>query len=80
MRDNSLEECTHLERVAMPLVVIDVAAGDCGLIQVPDERLLLQRQRLEAVRIDLHDRRVVHGFEEILSFRRGRCVLLGLGF
>ena len=64
----------------MSLVVVDVAAGDGGLIQMPDERLLAQRQRLEAVRIDLHHRRVVDGLEEILALAARPARPSRLGF
>ena len=49
----------------MTLVVIDVAAGERGLIQMPDQRLLLQRQLVEAVRIQLNDGRIVDLLEQI---------------
>ena len=53
------------EVMAMALVVIDVAAGQRGLVQMPDEHLLLQWQRVEAVRIQLHNRRIVYLLEQI---------------
>ena len=56
---------TDAEVMAMSLVVIDVAAGERGLVQVPDERLLLQRQLLEAVGVQLHDRRIVDLLEQV---------------
>ena len=37
------------------------------LVQVPDQRLLAQRQRVEAVRIELHHRGVVHRLEQVLA-------------
>ena len=51
----------------MALVVIDVAAGQRRLVQMPDERLLAERQLVEAVRIQLHDRSVVDLLEKIPS-------------
>ena len=36
MRDDLLEDAAHLERVAMLLVVEDVAAGDRRLVEMPD--------------------------------------------
>ena len=39
--------------------------GERCLIQVPDERLLLERQRVEAVGVDLHDRCIVNLLEEV---------------
>ena len=55
----------HLERVAMLLVVEDVAPGERRLREVIRQRLLFQRQRRELIRIELHDGRVVHAFEQI---------------
>ena len=51
--------------VRVPLVVEDVAAGERRLVQVPDERLLLQRQRLKAVGVQLHDGRIVDALEQV---------------
>lgn len=49
------------------LVVVDVAPGDGGLREVPDQKLLFQGNRFESIGIDLDDRRVVDTFEEIFS-------------
>ena len=65
-----LEQVADAEVMAMTLVVIDVAAGDRRLIQMPDERLLLQRQLVEAVGVQLDDRRVVDLLEQVRP--RGR--------
>ena len=70
MRDDLLEHVAHLEVVRVALVVVDVAAGQGRLIEMPDQHLLLERQLLEAVRIELHDRRVVHALEQVLAIRR----------
>ena len=53
---------------AYRLIVEDVAAGERRLIQMPDERLFLQRQRLKAVGIDLHDGRLVNALEQVRPF------------
>ena len=53
------------EVMAMTLVVIDVAAGERGLIQMPDERLLPERQLVEAVGIQLDDGGVVDLLEQV---------------
>jgi len=61
--------------VRVALVVEDVAAGDGGLRQVPDQDPLAQREIAESVRVHLHHRRVVYAFEKILAIdrrRRGR--------
>ena len=61
----------------MLLIEEDVAAGDRRLVEVPDERLLLERQRREAVRVQLHDRRIVDALEQVLAIvgRLGRRAL-----
>ena len=73
VRQDFLEDVAHLEVVHVALVVIDVAACERGLIQVPDELLLFERELLEAVGVHLHDRCIVHSLEEILPLRDGRC-------
>ncbi len=73
VRQDFLEDVAHLEVVHVALVVIDVAACERGLIQVPDELLLFERELLEAVGVHLHDRCIVHPLEEILPLRDGRC-------
>ena len=79
MRDDLVEDASHLERRAVLLIDEDVAPGERRLVQVPDQRLLAQRQRVEAVRVQLHGRRVVHALEQILpgfgirGSRFGRC-------
>jgi hypothetical protein len=70
IRKNRLQHLAHLEVVAIALVIKDVAPGNGGLSQVPDQRLVFERQRRKPVRIQLHDRGIVNPFEE---------VLLGLG-
>ena len=57
----------HLERVAMLLVVEDVASGERRLREVVDQRLLAQRQRGELIRIQLHHRRIVHALEQVFA-------------
>ena len=65
MPQDLLEQPPDAEVMAMALVVIDVAAGERGLIQMPDERLLRERQLLEAVGVQLDDRRVVDLLEQV---------------
>ena len=67
MRDDLLEHVAHLEVVLVALVVIDVAPGDRRLVEVIDERLLAERQLVEAVGIELHDGGVVDPLEQILA-------------
>ena len=71
MRDDRFEHVAHLEIVRIALVIEDVTAGERRLIQVPDERFVLERQVAEAVRVDLNDRRVADALEQVLS-RVGR--------
>ena len=65
--DDGFEHVAHLEVVRVPLVVEDVAAGERRLIQMPDERLLFERQLAEAVRVQLHDGRIVDALEQVLA-------------
>ena len=77
--DDLLEDLAHLEVVLIALVVVDVAPGQGGLVEVPDERLLAQRQRLEAVGVELHHRGVVDPLQQVAALalplrrRRGRA-------
>ena len=45
VREDLFEDLAHLERVAVALVVVDVAAGERRLIEVPGQDLLVERQR-----------------------------------
>ena len=47
------------------LVDEDVAARQRRIVKVIDERLLLQRQGLEAVGVELHDGSVVDALEQV---------------
>ena len=74
--EDLLEHVTHLEVVFVALVVEDVAPGERRLIEVPDQDLLLHRQLLEAVGVELHHGCVVDALEKVLAAggrRRGRC-------
>ena len=55
MRQDLFENPTHLQRVTVLLIVEDVAASQRCFVEVPDERLLLERQRLKAVGVELYD-------------------------
>ena len=59
------EQLPYLQIVCIPLVVVDVATGERGLIQMPDEHLLAQRETLKAIGIQLDDRRIIDTLEEI---------------
>src|SRR5687767_3588828 len=72
MSEDLLEQAPHAEIVAMALVVIDVAAGYGGAIQVIHERLLFERQLVEAVRIQLNHGRIVDLLEQIRPCVRWR--------
>ena len=65
--DDLLEDLAHLEVVLVALVVVDVTPGQRRLIQMPDECLVAQRQRLEAVGVELHDRRVVDPLQQVAA-------------
>ena len=70
VRDDFFQQLAHLERRAVALVVVDVAAGKRGLVQVPGKDLLVSRQRFKPVRVALHHRGVVDLFEQVLSFHQ----------
>ena len=63
MRDDGLEDLSHVEGVRVALVVVDVAAGKCRLIQIPGENLLVDRQSIESIRVVLHHCSVIDLFE-----------------
>ena len=72
MGDDLLEHVAHLEVVRVALVVVDVATCQGRPVQVPDQDLLIERQRREPVRVQLRHRGVVHSFEQILAIG-GAC-------
>ena len=51
----------------MLLIDEDVAAGQRRLVEMPDQRLLLERQRRKAVRIQLDDGGVVDAIEQVFA-------------
>ena len=63
--EDLLEHLPHLQTVGVALVVEDVAAGEGGVGQVPDEHLLAQVERLEAVGVELGDGGVADALEEV---------------
>ena len=73
------EHLPHLQVVDVALVVEDVAPGERGMVQVPDEGLLAQGEGAEAVGVDLDDRRVVDALEQIraLGLDGGRRISRG---
>ena len=80
VRQNRFENLAHLEPVGRDLVVVDIAARDRGLDEMPDERLLLERERREAVRIDLDDSRLINPLQQVLAcfgLRRRRRLRAG---
>ncbi len=70
MADERLHDVAHVEVVDVPLVVEDVAAGDRRLIEVPGQDALLDRQRREPVRVQLHDGGFVDPLHQIRPPRR----------
>jgi hypothetical protein len=66
-----LEDAAHLERAGVLLVEEEVASGDGRLVQMPDERLLFERQRRKSVRIQLHHGGFVDALEKVCA-RAGR--------
>ena len=70
--NDDLEKAPHPQVMAVALVVVDVAPGERRLVEVPHQRLLVLRQRVEAVRIQLHDGCVVDLLQQVSSRRRDR--------
>jgi hypothetical protein len=71
--NDGLEQIAHLEVISMALVVKDVAAGNRGAVQMPDQRLLTQGQGAEPVGVQLDHGRFADALEQILAVRRGGC-------
>jgi len=69
IRDDLLDHLAHLERVFVLLIDEDVAPGQRRLVEMPDQRLLLERQRREAVRIQLDNGGVIDAIEKVLAVR-----------
>ena len=51
------EKRAHLEVAGVPLVIEDVAAGQRRQVEMPQQRLVAQRQLAESIRVHLDDRR-----------------------
>jgi hypothetical protein len=79
--EDGLDDVAHLEVVRVPLVEIDVPAGDRRLIEVPHQHAVARFQLLETVRIELHDGGLADALEEVRSLvgpqRRLRACLAG---
>ena len=75
VRHNRLDDLPHCQRVAVFLIDEDVAARDCGAVEMPDEHLFGQRQVREPVGVQLHDGRSLEtDFDRIIAytdFRQG---------
>jgi hypothetical protein len=56
--------------MAVPLVVVDIAPGNGGLVQVPHQRFLFQRELVEAVSVQLYHRGIVDLLEQVRTRRR----------
>jgi hypothetical protein len=69
VREDGLEHVTHLEAWRVPLIEVDVATGKSRLVEMPDQRLFLERQTSKAVGIHLHDGCVVDPFEQVGALR-----------
>jgi len=63
VRHDLFQHIAHLEVMRVALIVVNIAAGERGAVQVPDEKLLVQRQRGKPVRIQLRDGGIVHTLE-----------------
>ena len=67
VHDDLLEHFTHLERMPVPLVVINVASSERRLVELPRKNFLIERQRFESGRVHLDNGRVLNLFKQILS-------------
>jgi hypothetical protein len=70
--DQRVERPAQRQVVTMALVVIDVAAGQRRLVEVPGQDLGRRRQGVEPVGVVLHHRRLADPLEQIGSLGRGR--------
>src|SRR4030095_11227568 len=59
----------HLEAVRVPLVVVDIPAGQRREIQVPDQDLFANGQTRKSISVQLHYRGIVDALEKIAAFR-----------
>jgi hypothetical protein len=75
VRQDLFEHLAHLEAVRVSLVIVDVAPGKRRLVEMPDQGLLFQRQRLEPIRVQLDNGGLVYLLDEVLAIRAN--VLLG---
>ncbi len=69
VRHDLFEHLPHLEAVRVALVIEDVATGQRGVVEVPGEDLLPERQRPEAVGIELDDGGLTDAFEQVDAIR-----------
>ena len=69
--EDLLQQIAHRQAVTVALVEVDVAAGQSRLPQVPHQDLVVQRQLLETIGIQLDHGGVVDLLEQILA-RAGR--------
>jgi hypothetical protein len=70
VRDDGFEHVPHVQVVDVPLIEKNVASGDRRLVEVPNQNALLERQRIESLGVQLHDRRFVNSLEEVLALSR----------
>ena len=71
MGEDRFEHVAHVEVVRVPLIVKDVAPGNRRPVKMPEQSLLIERQRCEPVRVHLHDGRIIHPLEPIGAGRAG---------
>jgi hypothetical protein len=77
--NDGLEQIAHLEVKTMALVVKDVAAGNRGAVQVPDQRFLAQGQGAEPVGVQLDHGRFADALEQVLAVWRAEAAAGGRG-
>ena len=64
--ENAFQHVAHFQTVRVSLVVVNVATGKCGPVEMPDQDFLVERQCIEAIRVNLRDGRFVNSLEQIL--------------
>ncbi len=72
--EQRLERVAHHEGVFVALVVVDVAAGQRGLVEVPRELLVARRQRGERIGVELHHGSRADPFQQVSLLAHGQDV------
>jgi hypothetical protein len=74
MRQHTFQQVANAQVMTVPLVVVDVAPGNRRLVEVPDKGLLLERQLVKAIGIQLDDGGFADLFEQVRTGGRHEFV------